>query len=164
MDMRMPEMDGLAATRLIRKRGGLLAEVPIIALTANAFPEDVKACLDAGMNLFVPKPVDRPRLLSALMTALEGPGAATSPADAVPIVPPAESHLAALDTDGLRVMGEAIGEDGIVEVVAIFQRETQDRLVRLRSGTVDPALVEREVHTLKGAAGNQRSSKMVGTP
>ncbi len=153
MDMRMPEMDGLAATRLIRKRGGLLAEVPIIALTANAFPEDVKACLDAGMNLFVPKPVDRPRLLSALMTALEGPGAATSPADTVPIVPPAESHLAALDTDGLRVMGEAIGEDGIVEVVAIFQRETQDRLVRLRSGTVDPALVEREVHTLKGAAG-----------
>jgi len=50
MDMRMPEMDGLAATRLIRQRGGALARVPIVALTANAFPEDVKACFDAGMN------------------------------------------------------------------------------------------------------------------
>ncbi len=153
MDMRMPEMDGLAATRLIRKRGGLLAGVPIIALTANAFPEDVKACLDAGMNLFVSKPVDRPRLLNALMTALDAPDYAVSALEAEPPAPPAEDQPVALDTDGLREMGEAIGDDGIVEVVAIFQRETRDRLERLRSTTVDPSLVEREVHSLKGAAG-----------
>ena len=153
MDMRMPEMDGLAATRLIRKRGGLLARVPIIALTANAFPEDVKACLDAGMNLFVSKPVDRPTLLSALMTALDGPDYAGSALSAAPPALPAEAQLAALDTDGLREMGEAIGDDGLVEVVAIFQRETRDRLERLRSATVDPSVVEREMHSLKGAAG-----------
>jgi len=153
MDMRMPEMDGLAATRLIRKRGGLLADVPIIALTANAFPEDVRACLDAGMNLFVPKPVDRPRLLNALMTALAGPASAVSPVDAVPKMPLAEVELAALDTDGLRMMGEAIGDEAIVQVVAMFQNETRDRLERLRSGVVDPSHLEREVHTLKGAAG-----------
>ena len=153
MDMRMPEMDGLAATRLIRKRGGLLARVPIIALTANAFPEDVKACLDAGMNLFVSKPVDRPRLLSALMTALDGPDYAGSALSAAPPALPADAQLAALDTDGLREMGEAIGDDGVVEVVAIFQRETRDRLERLRSATVDPSVVEREMHSLKGAAG-----------
>jgi signal transduction histidine kinase/NO-binding membrane sensor protein with MHYT domain/ActR/RegA family two-component response regulator len=70
MDMQMPEMDGVAATRMIRSRGGALATVPIIALTANAFPEDVKACFDAGMDQFVTKPFSRDELLAALHTAL----------------------------------------------------------------------------------------------
>ena len=58
----MPEMDGLEATRAIRARGGALAAMPIIALTANAFADDMKACRDAGMNDFVAKPI-RKRLL-----------------------------------------------------------------------------------------------------
>ncbi len=70
MDVRMPEMDGLAATRLIRAFGGSLATVPIIALTANAFPEDVRACYAAGMSQFVAKPVNRETLVTALMSAL----------------------------------------------------------------------------------------------
>ncbi len=73
----MPEMDGLAATRLIRQRGGALARVPIIALTANAFPEDVKACFDAGMNQFVTKPVSKDVLFAAILRALS-PQAAPS--------------------------------------------------------------------------------------
>src|ERR1019366_7435730 len=73
MDMQMPEMDGVAATRIIRSRDGALATVPIIALTANAFPEDVKACFDAGMNQFVTKPFSREVLLTALLTALSKP-------------------------------------------------------------------------------------------
>jgi CheY-like chemotaxis protein len=48
MDMRMPEMDGLAATRAIRALGGAWSTIPIIALTANAFAEDVKSCRDAS--------------------------------------------------------------------------------------------------------------------
>ena len=75
MDMRMPDMDGLAATRLIRQRGGALARLPIIALTANAFPEDVKACLDAGMNQFVTKPVSKDVLFAAILRALSPPEA-----------------------------------------------------------------------------------------
>ena len=70
MDMQMPEMDGLDATRQIRSRGGDLAAIPIVALTANAIPEDVAACYDAGMNQFVAKPVNRQVLLTALMGAL----------------------------------------------------------------------------------------------
>ena len=59
MDMRMPVMDGLAATREIRKLERPDAtRIPIIALTANAFEEDVKACLQAGMDAHMSKPVD----------------------------------------------------------------------------------------------------------
>jgi signal transduction histidine kinase/AmiR/NasT family two-component response regulator len=71
MDMQMPEMDGIEATRAIRARGGLLATVPIIAVTANAFDDDVKSCLDAGMNDFISKPIVREQLLAAMCRHLD---------------------------------------------------------------------------------------------
>jgi CheY-like chemotaxis protein len=71
MDMQMPEMDGTEATRTIRARGGVLATVPIIAVTANAFDEDVRSCLDAGMNDFISKPIVRERLLAVMCRHLD---------------------------------------------------------------------------------------------
>ena len=60
MDVMMPEMNGLEATRAIRAFEHCLPEsgIPIIAMTANVFADDVKACLEAGMNSHVDKPLD----------------------------------------------------------------------------------------------------------
>jgi PAS domain S-box-containing protein len=70
MDMRMPEMDGLEATRTIRALDGDWRRLPIIALTANAFADDVKDCRDAGMNAFIAKPIRKTTLIQTLADAL----------------------------------------------------------------------------------------------
>ena len=70
MDMQMPKLDGVDATRLIRKIPRLQA-IPILAMTANAFAEDRKRCLDAGMNDFIAKPFDPNLLYSTLLRWLD---------------------------------------------------------------------------------------------
>ena len=67
MDLRMPVMDGLEAARTIRALPRSDASrVPIIALTANAFEEDVRQSMEAGMNAHLPKPVDTDLLYDTL--------------------------------------------------------------------------------------------------
>jgi len=63
MDVEMPEMDGIAATRAIRSLGEPGGRIPIIALTANAMPEEMARCRAAGMNAHLAKPIDREALL-----------------------------------------------------------------------------------------------------
>jgi CheY-like chemotaxis protein len=70
MDIKMPRMDGLTATREIRKLPGAAGKAPIIALTANAGKDDVKTYLAAGMCGVVEKPIKAERLLEALEWAL----------------------------------------------------------------------------------------------
>jgi CheY-like chemotaxis protein len=71
MDVNMPRMDGLEATRRIRRLPGAAGGVPIVAVTANAAPEEVEACLQAGMDAFVAKPIRAAELLEVLTSPLQ---------------------------------------------------------------------------------------------
>ena len=63
MDIQMPEMDGLEATRMIRSLGDRRASIPIVALTAHAMKGDDEKCLAAGMNHYLSKPFHKQQLL-----------------------------------------------------------------------------------------------------
>ena len=71
MDMQMPGMGGIEATRAIRKLPVKSAQAIIIAMTANAFEEDRRQCVDAGMNDHLAKPVEAPLLYATILRWLD---------------------------------------------------------------------------------------------
>jgi hypothetical protein len=161
MDVRMPEIDGLQATRVIRARGGRLQTVPIIAFTANAFAEDVEACRQAGMNDLVVKPVCKKVMVEAILRVLSSHtmAADTDPAVVAPPLVPAEIPSAdapsPFDRKAFDNLVLEIGKETALETLSLFVQETEDRLKLLRklSGDADRSKIEREAHSLKSAAG-----------
>lgn len=71
MDIQMPEMDGYEATKLIRHLDDARADIPIVAMTANAFEEDRQKALESGMNAHVSKPVDMNMLFKVMAQILK---------------------------------------------------------------------------------------------
>jgi signal transduction histidine kinase/DNA-binding response OmpR family regulator len=162
MDMRMPEMDGLQATHEIRRGGERSAGIPIIAFTANAFPEDVKACMDAGMDDFVAKPVQKEVFLNATAQALakrRPDGGET----AGPMPPPhAAAEVPAIDRQAVAALIDTLGTEIVAVMTAVFVEETVDRFTRMQDGSLDAAALQREAHTLKGAAGTAGAARLAG--
>nr|WP_321466693.1 PAS domain S-box protein [uncultured Desulfobulbus sp.] len=162
MDVQMPVMDGLQATRAIRRlpnKQGL----PILAMTANAFSEDRERCLQAGMNDHIAKPIDLDRLQS-LVHKWIGPGE-TSPAAEKPPTAPAGAEqasgireqlagIAELEVDaGLRLLlGD---EQAYLRLLRQFvQLHGQDaNLLRAMIDEHNWSKVREQAHALKGAAG-----------
>jgi signal transduction histidine kinase/DNA-binding response OmpR family regulator len=161
MDVRMPEMDGLQATRAIRARGGQLEAVPIIGFTASAFAEDVKACRESGMNDFVAKPARKKVMVEAILRVLSShaPSAEAVPAEIAPPVVPSETPPidtpSPVDRKAFDNLVHEIGEESAYETIALFVKETEARLKLLRklSSDADRSTIEREAHSLKGTAG-----------
>ena len=73
MDVQMPEMDGIEVTRIVRNELDM-QKLPIIALTAHTMSGDRDRCLDAGMNDYIPKPLDRTTLFKTLKKNIESKG------------------------------------------------------------------------------------------
>ncbi len=153
MDIMMPVMDGLEATRRIRQ--AKLASPPrIIAVTANALASDRQRCLEAGMDEHLAKPLRA----EVLAQALRRFGSAAIPEDAAaPTAAPTPAGDGALNYDTLRELRASLGEDdteffrGLVED---FLTDAADLLAQLREATDagDAPTARRAVHTLKSSA------------
>ncbi len=165
MDLSMPEMDGLTATREIRAAEPLHAHIPIIAMTANATTEDEAACRAAGMDDFLTKPVNKPAFIATLARWLD-PGS-----DAPPRTddPPADhrrpgAHAAIPDPSDLDLIDPrrikeswADFDDEIrAQALALFVTEARTRVEALGTALdeADLETARREAHALKGSSGH----------
>jgi PAS domain S-box-containing protein len=159
MDVQMPEMDGLEATRRIRKSESRNLEIPIIAMTAHAMQGDRERCLQAGMNDYVTKPVSPQALAEALdkwlpkdvKTADSKPKASgkspriSNPEAQSPVFDKAGMMARLMDDDDLaRMVIEGFLED-IPQQIAVLKGFLESK---------DPVGTERQAHTIKGAAAN----------
>ena len=158
MDVQMPGMDGLEATRIIRSSEGSILDprVPIIAMTAHALREDRDRCLAAGMDGYLTKPVE-PEALASVLGSLTGRG----DPEPVPEPPPPSPGPAVFDEAAFT--GRLEGNRKVMErIVRLFLDDAPPRLERIREGldTGDAALVERELHTLKGTLGTLSAEAM----
>jgi PAS domain S-box-containing protein len=128
MDVHMPEMDGLEATKAIRSLKGKAAKVPIVALTANAFTRDIDECRAAGMNAHIGKPFRREELIVALADAVSGTlkfeTAAATECD------PADSGVA-LDWPTIERFKADSGEEMLQILIETFIEDAQKKLSRL---------------------------------
>ena len=170
MDVQMPEMDGLDATREIRKREKELSlpRIPIIAMTAHAFKGDREQCLDAGMDDYVAKPIDPDRLFEAIAAVADT--SAVDPNDFVldygnktdEKEAPTQSHNDVFDLQAalLRVRGS---EDTLKSLARIMVEECPKLLSGIAEAAENhdgPAL-RRHAHTLKGSAGHFAAEDLV---
>jgi HPt (histidine-containing phosphotransfer) domain-containing protein len=162
MDVQMPEMDGLEATRAIRhpQSAVLNRHIPIVAMTANAMPGDRQKCLDAGMNDYVVKPIAPQALADALNTWLpaetsanpahqpdapERPAAVSGQKPEVPVFDKAGMLSRLMDDEKLaRRVVEGYLDDIPRQLVALKQL--------LDAHDVSGA--ERQAHAIKGASAN----------
>ena len=156
MDCQMPEMDGFEATREIRRDEGAARHVPIIAMTAAAMAEDREACMAAGMDDFITKPV-RLEPVSAVLSRWVGPGERHEPTSA-PKGSPAEPSSDAIDWEQvelLRSLDDGVGGT-LVEIVDEYLAQSVDERAELGAALteLDADGVKRVAHTLKGASAN----------
>ena len=153
MDCEMPVMDGYQATKLIRDphSGVLNPKVPVVAVTASAMAGDRDKCFAAGMDDYLPKPIEPESLLQMIDKWLGGtqsqPGSTPAPARAVPGSKPVFDYDALLQ----RLMGNRPAAQRVTQA---FLQAAPSQLANLREHLAarDAASARRDAHTLKGSA------------
>jgi two-component system, sensor histidine kinase and response regulator len=159
MDMQMPEMDGLEATRVLRAEPAF-RELPIIAMTANAMRQDLDACLAAGMNDHIVKPIDRKALVATLRRWLPHSVANTVSPPALAERTRAASEEALPTLEGIEVAETlarlGLGFESLRKMLIRFADGQGKTLEELRAAVnaSDAAAAARHAHAIAGAGGN----------
>ena len=154
MDISMPVMDGVQATRLIRDGQGPSAQVPIFAVTAHALPDEIRAFRDAGMTDTIGKPIERAQMLIKLAqhcvdkADLDKPGT-TPPAQA----PQTSAETGPIDQARLRELMQDLGAEAAEQLLHRFIRETDTTLDDIGKGAPAPVLdLVPRLHKIAGSA------------
>jgi CheY-like chemotaxis protein len=138
MDIQMPGMDGVAATRAIREMGSPLREIPVLAMTGNVLPQQIQVFLKAGMNDHVGKPIERAILYSKLWRWLPHNGSSDQ------AVPPGAPHF---NRSKLDYLIDRLGTATVERTLVTFEKELR------RCLKSDLASSRREAHDLINSSG-----------
>jgi PAS domain S-box-containing protein len=150
MDVQMPELDGLDATRRICEQWPEETRPHIIAMTANALPEDREACFAAGMNDYVAKPIRAEELVAALKRAKP--------------LRNGDGGDVALDAAALGSLRDLGGDEFLREVIDAFLTDAPDQIATLRRSLADQSTEElrRAAHTLKSNGATLGAEEFAG--
>jgi len=152
MDVNMPVMNGLEATKLYRFGAMGEAHLPILALTADATPEMAERCREAGMDMCIVKPVEAARLLDIIAEIAEGKAPSEGPDSATKV----EALAPPLNRRMLKDLESLGGIPFAAELARDFLAESDGLILSLRAvaATRDTALFQAEAHALSSAAVN----------
>jgi two-component system sensor histidine kinase/response regulator len=147
MDVQMPILDGLEATRLIRSEARW-DRLPVVAMTAHAMNGDRERCLQAGMSAYISKPVQPAHLIATIERELAS----------------GDSHSTATSSPLERVLTDRMMEDSVMmnDMLRLFLQIAPERLDRIEAaaGRADVATLQREVRKISVAADQLASAKL----
>ncbi len=165
MDISMPEMDGMTATREIRSLPGAVAHIPIIALTAHALSGDRECFLEAGMNDYLSKPIDRNATLYCIARWVDGK--IDNPSQTQPDNPQVEQTSAELSDEYVSesVLQQLVRDtdaDIVAELLTLYIADAQERMTLIDGSQAqnDIKVLEFESHTLGSSAAAHGNIKL----